>query len=130
MGVFGEDDYPPFMYTIGNYEYGLPELLIIGSTQNARALNVICERMHKQGCPFTDGELIDLGGTYPLMALDAGGAAREQYTVQVGEYYQTDDYSVQQIVIPDPLGRYPFDPDCAAPFCLIPILWHQPSALQ
>ena len=35
---------------------------------------------------------------------------------------QDYDYAVQQIVIPDRLGRYPDDPQCDRPYCLIPVL--------
>ena len=119
--VLGEDDYTAFAYTIGNYEYGLPELLIIGTHRCGGLLNSVCERMHKRGCAFVDEELVDIGGKYPLMAVDVGSTAKG-YTLQVGEYYETNDYSVQQIVFCDTLGRFPGDPDCEAPYCLIPIL--------
>ena len=115
MAIFGDDDGPQFIYTIGNHDYGLPELISIGCPPSL--FNSVCKRMHQQGRPFTSGELINMGGKYSLMALDAGEEAKASYTVQVGEWYQTDDYSVQQIIIPDTLGRYPGDPNCEAPYC-------------
>ena len=49
----------------------------------------------------------------------------QEYTVQVGEYYGTNDYAVQQIVAPDTFGRYPEDPQCDLPFRLVPLLEKQ-----
>ena len=111
--------YIPFVYTIGNYECGLPELLLFGPAY--RTLNAITARMRDNDPAFGDGETIDLGGRCKLKAFWANEEARK-YTVQVGEYYSTNDYAVQQIVIPDTFGRYPGDPQCDRPFCWAPVL--------
>ena len=63
MGVLPDPDessnslirYIPFIYTIGNYECGLPELLMIGCTYGG-ALNAIVARMRNYNRAFTDGE--------------------------------------------------------------------------
>jgi hypothetical protein len=68
MGVLPDPDessnsiirYIPFVYTIGNYECGLPELLLFGPAY--RTLNAITARMRDNGRAFADGEAIDLGG--------------------------------------------------------------------
>jgi hypothetical protein len=112
--------YIPFLYTIGNYECGLPELLMIGSTCGA-TLNAINERMRENNRAFADGEAIELGGACKPKAFWANDEGRREYTVQVGEYYGTDDYAVQQIVIPDFFGRYPGDPKCDRPFRWTPL---------
>lgn len=112
----------PFMYTIGNHELRLPELLMIGTDQGGSILNKVCGIMRKNNRPFQDGELIDLGGKFPLKSLNAGDEAKKEYTLFVGAYYETDDYTVQQIVMPDRSGRYPDDPLCEAPYCLAPLL--------
>ena len=111
--------YIPFVYTIGNYECGLPELLLFGPAY--RTLNAITARMRDNGRAFADGETIDLGGRWKPKAFCANEEARK-YTVQVGEYYGTNDYAVQQIVLPDTFGRYPGDPQCDRPFCWTPVL--------
>ena len=126
-GVFGDRKHFPFMYTIGNYECSLPELLMIGS-KNGGVLNCVCEIMRKRNRPFKDGELIDFGTNFPLKVLNGNDAARV-YAWQVDAYYGTDKYTVQQIVIPDPAGKYPGDPQCVPPFCWVPILTGQ-SKLQ
>ena len=112
--------YVPFIYTIGNYECGLPELLMIGHVY-AGALNAIVASMRNNNHAFTDGEIIDLGGKSKPKAFWANDEARE-FTVQVGVYYGTNDYAVQQIVFPDPSGRFPDDPRCDRPFRFVPLL--------
>ena len=119
--VRGDDEYFPFIYTIGNYEWGMPELLAIDCV-NGDVLNSLCKMMRKRKAPFWDGELIKLDCCkYPVKALNTNDDA-VKYTWQVEAYYGTDAYAVQQIVIPDSFGRYPGDPQCEAPCCLVPIL--------
>lgn len=120
-GVLGTDEHFPFIYTLGNYECGLPELLMIGWRDGGEALNLVCELMRKRNRPFRHGELIDLGAKFPLKALNGNDEARE-YAWQVDAYYGSDKYTVQQIVIPDTAGKYPGDPRCKPPFRWVPIL--------
>ena len=129
MGVIPDPDessnsfirYTPFIYTIGNYECGLPELLMIGCAYVGDTLNAIVARMRHNNRAFVDGESIDLGKRFQPKPFWANEEARK-YTCQVGQYYGTNDYAVQQIVIPDTFGRYPGDPLCGLPFRLVPLL--------
>ena len=59
-GVCGDHDHFPFIYSVGNYELGLPELLAIDCV-NGHVLNSLCEIMRQQNGPFRDGELIRIG---------------------------------------------------------------------
>jgi len=119
--VCGDDDHFPFIYTVGNFEWGLPELLVIDCV-DSRVLNSLCELMRKRRCRFWDGELIESRYyKYPVKALNTNDDAGK-YTWQVEAYYGIDTYAVQQIVIPDSFGRHPGDPQCEEPCCLVPIL--------
>jgi hypothetical protein len=119
-GDCGDDDHFPFIYTLGNCEWGLPELLAIDCA-DGRVLNSLCKMMRQRRAPFWDGELIKLEYyEHPLKAINTNADAVE-YTWQVAAYYGHDIYAVQQILIPDSLGRYPGDPQCEAPRCLVPI---------
>ena len=122
QGVFGDEENFPFFYTIGNHQIGLPELLMIGSDRDADVLNWVCDKLRTNKRSFRDGELIYGYTKLPLKSLNAGDEAKREYTIQVGQYYETEDYSVQQIVIPDKSGRYPDDPRCDVPYCLVPLL--------
>jgi hypothetical protein len=110
----------PFIHTIGNYECGLPELLMIGPS-DTEVLAAITVRMRNNDRAFADGETIDIGERYKPKAFWANDEARE-YTPEVGKYYGSNDYTVQQIVIPDKLGRYPGDRQCDLPFRWVPLL--------
>jgi Domain of unknown function (DUF4262) len=119
--VSGDINHFPFIYTIGNTECGIPELLAIDCI-NPHVLNSLCTLMRKRRAPFWDGELIELEYyKYPVKAFNTNYDA-VRYTWQVEDYYGCDTYAVQQIVIPDSFGRYPGDPQCEAPSCLVPIL--------
>jgi len=50
-GVYGDDGHFSFMYTVGNYEWGIPELLAIDCV-NGHVLNSLCEMMRKRRAPF------------------------------------------------------------------------------
>lgn len=121
IGVLDED--LPFMYTVGNHQNGLPELIIMGtiSTQIGYLMNVLGRKMREKGRPFEDQELVDLGGRYPVKIVNGNGFAKA-YTLQVENYYCTDEYQVQQVLICDQKGRFPDDPHCELPYSLQPIL--------
>lgn len=103
---------PPFFYTIGNHLKGNPELLCLGPWEPSMGqwlLNALSEQMLERGSGFGNGELINAGGEQSLQAWNATVIAKLQYTLQATEYYGHKDYDVQQVVIPDPKGRYPGD---------------------
>jgi hypothetical protein len=123
ISVFdGEGDEIPFAYTIGNTERGLPELLVIGTTK-AYFLNNLSQLMIDRGSPFKDGELVDLGGKYPVrISLTNDGRAQDDYTIQAGQYYGTEEYPVLQVLLCDKEGRFPGEAECQRPYCDVPIL--------
>lgn len=125
IGVFGSKDDLPFSYTIGNQGVGLPELLMIGIGADSAAqglLNLMSERMRKRGRPFDDGEIVDIGARCSLQVINANENAKRDYTIQAGRFYKTQNYQVQQIVVPDKAGRFPGDPLCEQPYCDCPVL--------
>jgi hypothetical protein len=117
LGVFNCEDTtgPEFAYTIGNHDKGLPELLVIG-TPKGGFLNDLSLIMINRGEQFADGEIVDIGGRFPVKVVDANPAVRDEFTIQAGQYYGTEDYAVQQVLIPDREGRFPGDPNCDEPY--------------
>lgn len=105
-----------FSYTIGNHLKGsLPELLIIGNMDAIIAgtiLNQLSNHMLKQCKPFADGERFNIGGEFDLQVWNTSAIAKLQYTIQATEFFQTDGYTVQQVIVPDPKGHYPTDKRC------------------
>jgi hypothetical protein len=128
LGVFGKPGELWFNYTIGNHERGLPELLIVypgskaGYERFGGILNDAGKIQRERGTPFEHGELVSLGGRLPVRIVDATARAKAEYTFGVGRYYETDDYQVRQLVVPDRDGRYPGDPLCAEPYASLPLL--------
>jgi hypothetical protein len=110
-----------FSYTIGNQAKGLPELLVIGSPRGTY-LNEMSERMIKQGKAFDHGEVINTNGKYRIKIINATYEAHENYTIQAGVYFGTQDYKVQQIILSDEEGRLPGEVGCAPDYAAIPIL--------
>lgn len=120
IGILGDAENLSFTYTIDNHIHGLPELLVIG-THEGYFLNALSEMMLQRGCAFTDGELVP-NGKVSVKIVNANARAREEYTIHAGWYPGTDDYAVQQVLLPDENGRFPDDPKCQKPFCTVPIL--------
>jgi uncharacterized protein DUF4262 len=119
--IRGEEDSPPFAYTIGNWLIGLPELLMIGIIQGA-LLNDLSQKMIARGTAFSDSEVVSLGGKFPVKIVTADERAQRDYTFQASWYHGTEDYVVQQILAPDRSGRFPDDPACQPPYSTVPLL--------
>jgi Domain of unknown function (DUF4262) len=126
MGVFGgPGDILPFCYSIGLTGRGLPELLLIGGfapEDAAAVLNWLGEAMRERGRPFHDGEIVDWGGRLPVKVINAGDEARDEYAIQAMSYYSTDSIVVQQVLVPDTMGRFSGDPHCEFPYSEVPVL--------
>ena len=114
----------PFMYTIGNYHRGLPELLVVDTDAEfvAGILNRLGTIQRDRGKAFADEEIVSVGGKYPLRIVDAGVIGRKRYATFVGIFYGTDNYEVRQVLLPDTQGRWPDTPGCDAPYRNQPVL--------
>lgn len=121
QGVLGGEDSLPFSYTIGNHAKGLPELLVIGTSQGTY-MNEMSELMLARGRAFDHGEIISTSRKYRIKIIDASHEAHEHYTLQAGYYYETQDYRVQQIILSDEEGRLPGELGCAPGFADVPVL--------
>jgi hypothetical protein len=113
------DDALPFSYTIGNHDVDLPELLFLDLTyseSNAKTiLNRLAHIMRKERrAAFRHGELVSLGGKFPVKIVDTSADAK--HALFAGVYYGTQHYRVQQVVLCDQEGRFPGDPKCEDPY--------------
>lgn len=117
-------DKQPFMYTIGNYHHGLPELLVVDTDKEiiAGVLNRLGKMQRDRGKAFADEEIVSIGGKFPVRIVDAGLIGRTQYATFVGIFYGTQSYDVRQVVLPDTQGRWPDTPGCDLPYRRQPIL--------
>lgn len=111
-----------FSYTIGNYELGLPELLIVDTTKFGDVLNRLSEIQRDRGSAFEHEELISIGGKFPFRIIDTGEIGLKQYAYFARHYYGSDTIEVRQVLIPDTRGRWPDTPGCDTPYRNQPIL--------
>ena len=122
--IAAEGKLPSFFYTIGNSLRGAPELLLIGNFEEgpaAKVLNTLSEQMLEAGRRYLSGQRVNpFGGEHDMQVWDTTPIAKIQYTTQVTEFLQSlkgtigvpQQYTVQQVVMPDPKGRYPADKGC------------------
>lgn len=119
----------PFVYTIGNHAKGWPELLILcpgnGWLDN---MGQILNRTHwlvkERGAPYQSGDIFKLhpASTCPLKVREVGAYAKAEYCVQAGQWWQTQDYRLQQLLIPDTAGKFPDEEGCMEEWARIPVL--------
>lgn len=111
-------DFQPFVYTIGNHESGMTELLFIGNSGDTQRLilNILGKVQRDRGRAFHHGEIVDFTARLPAKLIDAGRAGHDAYAVQAGVYYGADKFELRQVLMPDQNGRYPGDPECLPPY--------------
>jgi len=118
-------DFEPFIYTIGNHELGMPELLFVGANGDLQGniLNILGQLQRGRGYALTVGEIADFTARFPALILDAGPRGRDEFAIQVGVYYGIENFEVYQVLLPDQNGKYPGDPECLPPYSEQPLLF-------
>jgi len=123
VGVMEPDsDLLPFTYSVGMHQLGLPEILIIGLEPGmvAGVINHLCDIQRSRGVGYKDGELIDIGGKYPVKAIDVTGYAN--MFVTFSPWYYGQPVKSVQILVPDKKGIFPDDSKCDPLYGFVPIL--------
>lgn len=122
--IDAEGKQPAFYYTIGNSLRLAPELLLIGNFEGKavmKILNRLSEDMLEAGRVYSNGQSVNpFDGEHDMQVWNTTPVAKLEYTRQVTEFLQSlkgkpgvpTDYTVQQVVLPDPKGRYPTDERC------------------
>jgi len=115
--VMPTDDDPgtPFAYTVGLTGHDLPELIIAGLPPRVAhtLLNDLAGLVLDQGLRFGHGQRISfLLAGYDAVIID-GPATDVLYPGAAYDRYGTDRVRLQQVVWPDPQGRFPWEPGYA-----------------
>lgn len=120
-------DFVPFVYTIGNHEHGLPELLLLGDNDDVycQIINILGEEQRRRGKAFLAGELVDFSAKYPALIGDGGRRGREEYAVQAGVYYGVEDFQLRQVFLSDNHGFHHGHPQFDTRYLNHPILADQ-----
>jgi hypothetical protein len=113
--VFVGDGPASFYYTVGRAIRSLPELLLVAPLEPETGMRLLNALDKTMPAPLPSGSKVDLGGRYPLIVLDATDpAAKDEFTCIASAYFGEDDYRVQQVVMCDRKGHFPWDPACEA----------------
>jgi hypothetical protein len=102
----------PFAYTVGLTALGRPELIIAGIDPeiSAELLDDLAQRVYDQAPRFTHGQRIsDLLAGYDAVIVE-GPATEALHPGAAFARYGRDHVTLQQVVWPDPDGRFPWEP--------------------
>ena len=114
--IGGEDDTPPFSYTIGLLDtFGHPELVIFGfnSTMAHSVLSIVA-RAAERGQAFDLGQSCDkLLDNYSCVFVEVPRAHHAEHVLSACWYYQDRDFPLYQIVWPSLDGHFPWHPDAS-----------------
>lgn len=124
--VFPTEEDPGFgfLYTVGNHEVGLPELLAIGAAapEIGGILNSLGEQQRRTGQRFAHNSIVYPDGyDIPVRIINASPQVKDEYTLMVSNHYGHENYDVQQVIICDRNRRMPPDPECESPWGDVPI---------
>lgn len=114
MGVAGETTAkghePTFSYTIGLHLINLPELLIVGldPIKAVHILNASAEKMITEG-RIKHGTIIDDVANMPLTLINVSEEEKRDHAFQAYNHYRHWDFELQQLVLPDIIGRFPWE---------------------
>ncbi|HEY4322363.1 MAG TPA: DUF4262 domain-containing protein [Mucilaginibacter sp.] len=112
LHIFGEEDYPPFSYSVGLYKtYNHPEIIIVGLKQQLShiIINNIAEDI-KNGVnysPFSSSD--NILDNYRCLFIPVNKSNYKGYVGYDRWYYKGDDFPVLQCIYPTTKGIYPWE---------------------
>jgi hypothetical protein len=114
INVSGDNDRPPFSYSLGiEQSLGLPELIVVGlrAEVGQAAINACYEQM-QAGTPIPAGMRVAdlLGGGFECLIGDVSDAHRKEYMCWTTWLYKGSDFRALQIIFPDTAGVFPWEP--------------------
>ena len=110
VGVFGN---MPFSYSIGAKLAGYPDIFL--PYLDIRMAQVLINQLFVL---MKDGKITEQCIVRGLIQIDLAlikvektfsPFIKEAYTVQAGQYYETETYDIYQVVIPDKFNQFPWD---------------------
>lgn len=117
ISVIGVFDEIPFTYSIGAKKINKPDIFLpfLDAQSGTYFINKVFELIKKE--IVTDSCIIDgLANNNLSLALIKtdivfNAFIKNKYTIQAGQYYETEDYDLYQIVIPDINNKFPWESD-------------------
>lgn len=113
ISVMGEDEHPPFAYSIGiEQSLGMPELIVIGLKSNVAcgAINE-CYRQMKERGAIAPGVRIAglLGGDFECVIGEASAEQVADYMHWANWLYNGQPFRTYQIIWPSTTGVFPWE---------------------
>ena len=119
-GSGGDDDSPPFAYTVGLHRIGRPELLVFGLPRPvaSRLLRELATAVVAGGDPPPVGEVFSASWWWPRFVPEEVPNPREVLLFAAGDCPpgRQQDLRALQLTHEDPLGRFPWEPGYALPW--------------
>lgn len=112
VGVIGGAQTPPVCYTVGLHSLGYPELIMVGLNMDAgqSILNDAAQQVIDSGSARQSGDVLDKVANLPLIVVEVDDIELlKEYSAMASNLYGLDQYRLQQIVMPDPVGKFPWD---------------------
>lgn len=102
---------PGFAYTVGLHHKGLPEIIMVGLSAEVSMvlLNDCAARMIEQNEAFVHGTEVDGIANMPLTLIDVTDDRKREYAIQAFNHYRHWDFKLQQMVMPDAKGVFPWE---------------------
>lgn len=116
IGVLGETTEQghksTFSYTVGLHYQNLPELIMVGLNASLAIyiLNHCAEMMIEQG-EFVHGTQIDELASMPTVIIDVQKEGKKSHAAQAYNHYRHWGFRMQQLVMPDKNGLFPWEKD-------------------
>ena len=111
--VFGDEDSPPFTYSIGIYEnFGQPEVIIFGIDGKSAGAYI-----NRYGANVRDHQKVYLAGNFYSGIMDnldvymtmASASAKDEHALSCNWFYKGADYPLMQCIWPSNKGFWPWD---------------------
>jgi hypothetical protein len=113
--ILGEEDLPPFTYSVGiEQSLGLPELIVIGlKAEVGHAVINECYRQMKEGAVIAPGARVAglLGGGFECEIGTVLPSYYEEYMGRALWLYKGENFRTYQIVFPNTAGVFPWEPE-------------------
>ena len=100
-----------FAYTVGLHHKGLPELIMVGLYPKLAMdlLNDCATRMIEQQAAFKHGTKVEGIANMPLALIDLLDEQKHEYAIQAFNHYRHWEFGMQQLVMPDAKGVFPWE---------------------
>lgn len=128
IGVAASTPEKSFSYSVGLADGGLPELVCIGVVDTS-IINAVAQFMKKRERAVEDGELVSIGGTYPLKIAACHDAVKKEMMTMATRHAKGKPFAAMQLVLCDTTGVFPDEPGCAYPFNQVPYLTTEESVM-